>query len=241
MLILILKYHKLEIHPMATCSSFETQLNVPKSPNMKTVYQLIDKFLWTDNMADDLVENISLKKTIVTSENVAIVSGFNWQNSRKSIQRIATEIGLKHFSTQRILRNNLHMFSFKIQSHQSIPIQTVRQRTDIANQILRMIDSEEFDVSHIHRWCTVSPEFICELKKLVIWVFWKSPVVWSKSTVFSQSYCVYTISCIFFAQIGSWQFTMFFSNCSLSKLYLIQPAERLSVLYKTLQLFINIL
>ncbi|GBL85126.1 hypothetical protein AVEN_221339-1 [Araneus ventricosus] len=67
------------------------------------------------------------------------------------------QTGLKRSSMQKILRNSLRMFPYKIQSQQAIPIKAVQQRFDFANEILTMIDNEEFDVGCI--WFTDEAHF----------------------------------------------------------------------------------
>lgn len=112
-------------------------------------------------------------QTVVTPENVTTVSGIIQQNPRKSNWRIAAETGLKHSSMQKILKNSLHMFPFKIQSHQAIPIRAVWQRADFANQILTMIDNEGFDVGCI--WFTDEAHFhLNGFMNKQNWRFWGS-------------------------------------------------------------------
>ncbi|GBM79190.1 hypothetical protein AVEN_209519-1 [Araneus ventricosus] len=99
--------------------------------------------------------------------------GIVQQNPKNTVRRIASETGLKSSSMQKILRNSLRMFPYKIQSHQAIPIKAVRQRFDFANEILTMIDNEGFDVGCI--WFTDEAHF--HLNGFVNkqnWRFWGS-------------------------------------------------------------------
>ena len=84
---------------------------------------------------------------VVTLENATKVSEIVQQNLRKNIRRIASATGLKYTNMQKILKNNLLLSPYKIQSHQVIPVKTVQQRVDFANQSLTMIDNDGFDVS----------------------------------------------------------------------------------------------
>ena len=65
--------------------------------------------------------------------------------------------GLKYTSMQKILKNNLRLSPYEFQSHQAIPVKTVQQRVDFANQSLTMIDNDGFDVSCI--WFTDEANF----------------------------------------------------------------------------------
>ncbi|GBN06981.1 hypothetical protein AVEN_203085-1, partial [Araneus ventricosus] len=124
-------------------------------------------------MDDNRVENVGLRQTTVISQNVAKASGIVQQNPKNSARRIASQTGLKRSSTQKISRNSLRMFPYKIQSHQTTPIKTVRQRFDFANEILAMIDNEGFDVGCI--WFTDEAHF--HLNGFVNkqnWRFWGS-------------------------------------------------------------------
>ncbi|GBN33111.1 hypothetical protein AVEN_91006-1 [Araneus ventricosus] len=96
----------------------------------------------TGSVDDNRVGNVGPRQTVVISENVAKVSGIVPQNPRNTVRRIASETGLKRSSTQKILRNSLRMFPYKIQCQQAIPIKAVLQRFDFANEVLTMIDNE---------------------------------------------------------------------------------------------------
>ncbi|GBO07359.1 hypothetical protein AVEN_34532-1 [Araneus ventricosus] len=154
---LVLEYHRLKESPTATRRSFQARFNVPKGPDAKTIRTLFAKFQRTGSVTDDLVGNVGRQQTAVTPENVATVSGIIQQNPMSSVRRIASETGLKRSSTQKILRKSLHMFPFKIQTHQAIPVRAVQQRVDFANQMFTMIDSEGFDVGCI--WFTDEAHF----------------------------------------------------------------------------------
>ncbi|GBO34110.1 hypothetical protein AVEN_196118-1, partial [Araneus ventricosus] len=167
------EYHRLKESPTATRRSFQARFNVPKGPDAKTIRTLFAKFQRTGSVTDDLVGNVGRQQTAVTPENVATVSGIIQQNPMSSVRRIASETGLKRSSTQKILRKSLHMFPFKIQTHQAIPVRAVQQRVYFANQMLTMIDSEGFDVGCI--WFTDEAHF--HLNGFVNkqnWRFWGS-------------------------------------------------------------------
>ncbi|GBO24761.1 hypothetical protein AVEN_74437-1 [Araneus ventricosus] len=187
---LVLEYYRLERSPTATRRSFQKRFNVPKGPDGKTIRKLFAKFERAGSVDDNRVGNVGHRQNLVTSENVAKVSGIVQQNPRNSTRRIASETGLKPSSTQKILRNSLRMFPYKIQRHQAIPIKAVRQKFDFANEILTMIDNEGFDVgciwfTHFHMngfvnkqnwrfWGSENPH-LCEEKplhspKVTVWI-----------------------------------------------------------------------
>ena len=113
---------------------------------------LFMKFERTGSEADDRKGNVGPRQTVVTLENAAKVSGIVQQNPRKNILCIASPTGLKYTSMQKILKNSLWLFPYKIQSHQAIPMKAVQQRVNFAEQILTMIVNDGFDVSCI--WFT---------------------------------------------------------------------------------------
>ncbi|GBO06221.1 hypothetical protein AVEN_245154-1 [Araneus ventricosus] len=96
----------------------------------KPCTRLFSKFEQTGSVDDNRVGNVGPSQT----ENVAKVYGIVQQNPRNTVRRIASETGLKCSSAQKILRNSLWMFPYKIQSHQAIPIKAVRQRFDFATR-----------------------------------------------------------------------------------------------------------
>ncbi|GBN75477.1 hypothetical protein AVEN_190956-1 [Araneus ventricosus] len=152
---LVLEYHRLERSPTATRRSFQKRFQ--KDPMQKPFARLFAKFERTSSVDDNRVGNVGARQTVVTPENVAKVSGIVQQNPTNTARRIASETGLKRSSTQKILKNSLRMFPYKLQSHQVIPIKAVRQRFDFANDILTMIDNEGFDVGCI--WFTDEAHF----------------------------------------------------------------------------------
>ncbi|KFM66908.1 Transposable element Tcb1 transposase, partial [Stegodyphus mimosarum] len=127
--------------PTATRRSFQNRFNVPVGPEAKTIRMLFAKFEWTGSVPDDRKGNVGPTQTVVTPENATKVSGIVQQNPRKRIQRIASETGLKYTSTQKILKNSLRLFPYKIQSHQVIPMKAVQQRveSDSSNDRQRQI------------------------------------------------------------------------------------------------------
>ncbi|GBM67502.1 hypothetical protein AVEN_73649-1 [Araneus ventricosus] len=111
---LVVEYHRLERFPSATRRSFQKLFNVPKGPDAKTIHKLFAKFERTGSVNDNRVGNVRPKRTGITPENVAKVSGFVQHNLRNTVRRNASETGLKRSSTQKILRNSLWMFPYKI-------------------------------------------------------------------------------------------------------------------------------
>ncbi|GBO06083.1 hypothetical protein AVEN_66860-1 [Araneus ventricosus] len=139
---LLLEYHRLERSPTATRRSFQKRFRVPKGPDAKTIRRLFSQFERTSSVDDNRMGNAGPRLTVVTCENVAEVSVIVQQNPRNTVQSIASETGLKRSSSQKILRNSVRMFPYKIQSHKAIPIKAMRQRFDFANEILIIIDNE---------------------------------------------------------------------------------------------------
>lgn len=189
---LILEYHKLEHSPAATRHSFQTQFNVLKRLDVKTIHKLFNKFQQTVNMTGDLVRNVGPKKNVAIPASVTTVPKIIQQISGKFVWRIAAETGLKCSSTQKIL--NLHMFPFKIQNHYAIPKHAVWQRADFVNQILTVIDNKQFDLGWI--WFTDEAHFHQNrFKSKQNWQFWgalKIPIGVKQNHCIqvSQSHCM---------------------------------------------------
>ncbi|GBN76795.1 hypothetical protein AVEN_45065-1 [Araneus ventricosus] len=154
---LVLEYHRLERSPTLTRRSFQKRFSVRKGPDAKTIRKLFSQFERRSSVDDNRMGNAGPRLTAVTSENVVEVSGIVQQNPRNTDRRIASETGLKRSSSQKILRNSLRMFPYKIQSYKAIPIKAMRQRSDFANEILTIIDNERFDVGCI--WFTDEAHF----------------------------------------------------------------------------------
>lgn len=154
---LVLEYHRRKHSLTATRHSFQKRFNLPKGHDAKTIHKLFFKLQRTFSVADYLVRNFSRNKTAFTPENVATVSGMIQQHPRKSVQKLSAETGLKRSTTQKKLRNSLHMFSFKIQAHNAISVRALRQMADFADKKHTIIDNEGFDVNCI--WFTNEAHF----------------------------------------------------------------------------------
>ncbi|GBM12634.1 hypothetical protein AVEN_46128-1 [Araneus ventricosus] len=115
---LVLEYHRLERSPTATRRSFQKRCNVvPKGPDAKTIRKLFAKLERTGSLDDNRMGNVGFRQTVVTSENVAKVSGIFQQNPRNTIRTIASETGLKRSSTQKILTNSYGCFHTNLSCH----------------------------------------------------------------------------------------------------------------------------
>ena len=134
----------------------------------------------SDSVADDLVGHADSRLTDVTLENVATVSAIVWQQTWKSDRKIVAKTTLKRSSTHTILRSSLHMFPYKIQSHQAIPVSAVRQQLDFLNRILNMIYNDGFgvdciwftDEAHFHLNRFVNKQnyrFWCSINSFYVW------------------------------------------------------------------------
>ncbi|GBO05546.1 hypothetical protein AVEN_3557-1 [Araneus ventricosus] len=81
--------------PTATRHSSQKRFNVPKGADAKTIPKLFAKFERTVSVDDNPAGNVGPRQTVVTSKNVAKVSGVVEQNPRNTVRRIASETGLK--------------------------------------------------------------------------------------------------------------------------------------------------
>ncbi|GBL75678.1 hypothetical protein AVEN_154989-1 [Araneus ventricosus] len=77
---LVLEYHKLERSPRQRGAVFKNDLMFQKDPMQKPFARLFTKFERTGSVDDNRVGNVGPKQTVVTSENVAKVSGIVQQN-----------------------------------------------------------------------------------------------------------------------------------------------------------------
>ena len=107
--------------------SFQTKFNVAKGLVAKTIYRLFATFERTGSGADDLIRHVGSRTVVVTSKNVTTFFAFSPQHPRKSVRRIAAEIGLKLSSTIIILWICLHIFPYRRQCHQVILASAMHQ------------------------------------------------------------------------------------------------------------------
>ncbi|GBM34998.1 hypothetical protein AVEN_240360-1 [Araneus ventricosus] len=166
-----LEYHRLERSPTATRRSFQKRFNVPKGPDAKPIRKLFAKFERTGSVDDNRVGNVGPRQTVVTSENVVKVSEIVQQNPRNTVRRIASETGLKRSSTQRNIEKQPTDVS--IQNPKPSDHTLCDKGLTKANEILKMIDNEGFDVGCI--WFTDEAHF--HLNGFVnkqSWRFWGS-------------------------------------------------------------------
>lgn len=148
--IFVLKeYLKTEYSYTRMRRDFQTKFNVKEGPSRHMVTNLIEKFERTGSVADDLVGNVGRPSTARTEENIASVKAAIDQSPRKSIRKIAAKTGIKPTNVHRILRKDLELFPYKIQTVTPLTPDDKTKRENFANDMLFRKENSEISFDKI--------------------------------------------------------------------------------------------
>ncbi|GBL87072.1 hypothetical protein AVEN_218768-1 [Araneus ventricosus] len=114
----VLEYHRLENSRVQMRRSFRRRFDVRRGPSYNAIKALFGKFERTENVNDDRIGNVGRPRSAVTESNADDAPQVILQQSRTSVHRVASRAGLRRMTTRRIMRHNLHMFPYKIQTRQ---------------------------------------------------------------------------------------------------------------------------
>ena len=135
--------------PISVQRAFVKEFNVRSGPAATTIYRLINKFETTGSVCDQLPSNVGHVVTARTPENIEKTRQVFETSPRKSIRKAAQQVGISHTSIHRILRQDLQLFPYQIQTHQPLSLSAVEQRLLFANLIINWIDSNDIDLNSI--------------------------------------------------------------------------------------------
>ena len=168
--------------PIAAQRKFATEFKLKTTgPSVLTINNLIRKFERTGSVGDDSVGNVGRQKSVKTPENIQKTRAVFQTSPRKSIRRAAQQVGINRETLRQIVVEDLHLFPYKIQTHQPLSPRAMEQRLCFANTIVHRIDEQDFDVNmvwfsdeaHFHLdgfvnkqnwriWGTEKPHFVME-------------------------------------------------------------------------------
>ena len=93
--------------------------------------------------------NVTDAHSVLTPENATSLAAVVQRHPITPVSRLAAQSGITPYNMWRILRKTLYIFPRTIQCRRTIPVLTERQREDLGNVMLDMIDGSGFDVSQI--------------------------------------------------------------------------------------------
>ncbi|GBO45985.1 hypothetical protein AVEN_246438-1 [Araneus ventricosus] len=71
------------------------------------------------------------------------------QQPQTSVRLVASRARLRRMTTHHIMRHNLHMFPYKIQTRQPLSVNAIDARYDFANTMLQLVNEGDIDVGNI--------------------------------------------------------------------------------------------
>ena len=83
--------------------------------NLKTVDRVVKKWNSKGSILNQNKENSGRKRSARTEENVAIVIA-RIEESSQSVRKMEAELGINRESIRRILKNDLHLKSYRLQT-----------------------------------------------------------------------------------------------------------------------------
>ena len=117
------------------------------APNFGTIKSIVAKFT-NEGTVCDLHKGCSGRKRSGRSEDsVDMVRQAVVQSPKKSIRRLSTETNLHRSTVQRILRQNIHAFPFKIQSESLLTDEQKGKRLHFANWFAEKLEEDTYRFS----------------------------------------------------------------------------------------------
>ena len=96
-------------------------------------------------LPNDLHGNVGRPATATSEENIEKAREVFERSPQKSLRRAAQQVGISHTSLHRIVTRDLHLFPYKIQTHQPLSQQGITKRLEFANVFINMVDNNEID------------------------------------------------------------------------------------------------
>lgn len=153
--------------------AYKREYKSKNAPMRDTIHAIYEKFKRTGSVLDDVAGHSGRKPTETTEENIQKVAEIFKRSPRKSIRKAAQEAGMKRSSVHRILKRDLNLFAYKIQTHQPLSEASKAKRIDFANNVSDMAENLEIDVGDI--WFTDEAHFYLDgFVNKQNWRFWGS-------------------------------------------------------------------
>ena len=145
---LLLELHYLEHSFVQAKHSFQRKFHVRKGQSDIEIRTLFKKFKQTGSVNDDHIGNVGKPCLSVRQSNAEVVQQVIQQQPQTSVFPVASCTGLRRMSIHRVRCLTLHMFPYKIQTHQPLSPNATNARYNIANAMLQLVDDSEFDVGN---------------------------------------------------------------------------------------------
>ena len=136
------------------------------------------KFESTGSVEDKLKGNVGRPKTATSATNIESAREMFEISPQKSVRREAQKLGISVGSVHHYLQAELHLFPYKIQTHQPLGEKSIERRFDFANLLIEMVEHNQLnpeliwfsDEAHFHLdgyvnkqnwriWGTENPHF----------------------------------------------------------------------------------
>ena len=108
----------------------------------------MEKWMRKGSILNQNKGNSGPKSSVRTDENITSVEARIIQESSQSVRRIAAELGINRESVRRILKKDLGLKSYKLQTSQQISLSAGdrERRLEFCNRVKRMVEQREIDI-----------------------------------------------------------------------------------------------
>lgn len=116
--------------------------------DVKTVDRVMEKWRRKGSILNQNKGNSGPKRSVRTDENITSVEA-RIQESSQSVRKIAAELGINRESVRRILKKDLGLKSYKLQTSQQLSAGDRERRLEFCNRMKRMVEQREIDINKI--------------------------------------------------------------------------------------------
>lgn len=111
----------------------------------------------TGSVLDDTASQGTREAPVAIPETIEKVREIFTQKPTTSLRQAALDLNVSHMTVQRILKEDLNLFPYKIQCQQPLKEIDITRRRDFANLMIRRIESNRIDPKNI--WFTDESHF----------------------------------------------------------------------------------
>ena len=131
---------------------YAAHFNIHKrnAPQPRTIRSTVMKFTREGSVCDRNKGRSGRPRTSRSDPNVAIVRESVVRSPRQSIRRLSSETDIPRSSVQRILRQDIHAYPYKIQSQTELTNEQKQKRVDFANRFSGKLEEDEDFLKKIH-------------------------------------------------------------------------------------------
>ena len=131
---------------------YAAHFNIHKrnAPQPRTIRSTVMKFTREGSVCDRNKGRSGRPRTSRSDPNVAIVRESVVRSPRQSIRRLSSETDIPRSSVQRILRQDIHAYPYKIQSQTELTNEQKQKWVDFANWFSGKLEEDEDFLKKIH-------------------------------------------------------------------------------------------